>query len=622
MIAAATLLLALAACTQPVVEDAPPAATITSTSTIPAVSATNTPTPTLVPAPTQTSSPTATAIPSATPVPTVTPVPPTATPQPTATPLPTATPTPPPTATPQPTATPRPPPPGSTQVNLGAGVVLSVSPGELIAGRNVFFALSGLTPWAPVKITFVDPQGVRTAWITPEDVNVLEVDRTEATAIRMFPDASGYLEWTRYGAQDTAGNWSVDIDLGSAVYTANYTLNSLKLRDLETVSLGTLLTRHPASGFSVYYSDLVPTALVIDLQEHLGDAALLLERSIQTEPGTIPDVYLMGNRDLMKPVSSVTGIELGFEDGYYTNFGERPGIFMRTDLKGTEVRRLLTHEYVHHVFDGLANERPLPAWLTEGLSKYYEFDIAVSGPRPDATQLRQLTASDLARAAAQAGTLFSLATLDSQTDWNSRTDENELSLQYAEAYMAIRFLNETFGPLSGKNLVELIGLGFDLSESIITLIGLSLDVFESQFNRWLAAWEDPVRGPIAEYLTALEAILAVETANSEQRARNIGTPETAEESIRSRAALVKSTEELVDALQALSPPERAQALHQEAGDTLGRVLVWLTLELQSAETRDNSPLNAANDMIPELSARDFTLKRNISNLKFLFNIPD
>jgi len=27
-------------------------------------------------------------------------------------------------------------------------------------------------------------------------------------------------------------------------------------------------------------------------------------------------------------------------------------------------------------------------------------------------------------------------------------------------------------------------------------------------------------------------------------------------------------------------------------------------------------------MIPELSARDFTLKRNLSNLKFIFNIPD
>ena len=147
-------------------------------------------------------------------------------------------------------------------------------------------------------------------------------------------------------------------------------------------------------------------------------------------------------------------------------------------------------------------------------------------------------------------------------------------------------------------------------------------MFESQFIRWLEKWEDPTRGRVADYLISLNGILAAESANSMQRAQNIGTPMTANEAISSRAALVRSTEELIEALQALSPPERAQSLHQEAEDHLGRVLDWLTLELQAAENQNNTPQNAANDMIPELTARDFTLKRNISNLKFVFNIPD
>ena len=46
------------------------------------------------------------------------------------------------------------------------------------------------------------------------------------------------------------------------------------------------------------------------------------------------------------------------------------------------------------------------------------------------------------------------------------------------------------------------------------------------------------------------------------------------------------------------------------------------LELQVSQTQDNVPLRAANAMIPELSARDFMLKRNLPNLKFIFNIPD
>ena len=438
----------------------------------------------------------------------------------------------------------------------------------------------------------------------------------------MYPTTLGELEWTRYGAQDQEGGWMVEINIGGSIHSATYSLESLTLRDFEKVSLGTLLTKHEAQGFDLYYSDLVPTALVADLQEHITDTALLLAQRIQSEASSIPDIYLAGNRELMGLVSIVTSIDLGFEDGYYITGGQLPGIFMRTDLLGTEVRRLLTHEYIHHVFDGLANDEILPAWLTEGLSKYYEFDVALLGPRPDATRLRLLTSTDLARTAAQTGSLFSLASLDNQTVWNSRTDQDELALQYAEAYMAVRFLIETYGPLAGKDLVEEIGLGTSISRSLETVTGLDLGVFESRFIRWLARWEDPERALLSDYVIELDAILATESAISEQRAENIATPMFAQESISSRAALVQSTEELVAALQLLSPPERAQELHQQAADRLGRVLEWLSLELLASQTRDNVPLRAANDMIPELRARNCTLKRNLSNLKFICNLPD
>ncbi len=499
---------------------------------------------------------------------------------------------------------------------------MSISPEVAIASRDVSFALSGLPAWEPVSITFFNPQGVPASWITAEDVHVLEPDRSEATSIRMYPTTSGELEWTRYAALDEEGEWMVVMNIGGSEYFASYTMANLILRDFEKVSLGTLLTKHEAPGFTVFYSDQVPTALVVDLQEHIAGTALLLEQRIQSEAISVPDIYLAGNRDLMGMISIVTGIDLGFEDGYYITGGQLPGIFMRTNLQGTQVRRLLTHEYIHHVFDGLANDEILPAWLTEGLSRYYEFDTALSGPRPDATRLRQFTSTDLARAAAQSGSLFSLAALDSQTDWNSRTDQDELALQYAEAYMAVRFLIETYGPLAGKDVVQAIGLGSSISESLEMVTGLDIGVFESQFDRWLARWEDPERALLSDYLIELDAILATESANSDQRAENFATPMFVSEEISASAALVQSTKILIDALQRLSPPERALELHQEAVENLGRVLEWLTLELQAAETRDNVSVRAANAMIPEINARGFTLKRNLSNLKFIFNIPE
>ena len=59
---------------------------------------------------------------------------------------------------------------------------------------------------------------------------------------------------------------------------------------------------------------------------------------------SVTDIYLAGNRDLMGIISIVTGIDLGFEDGYYISGGQLPGIFMRTDLPGTAVRRVLATE--------------------------------------------------------------------------------------------------------------------------------------------------------------------------------------------------------------------------------------------------------------------------------------
>ncbi len=606
-IAVLALLLALAACTQTGVEETAATAPVAATATTTASTLVETkPAPTAAPTKPATDSPTATLLP----------IPPTVTPQPT------ATPTPAPTATPVPTPTPRPPIPDSTRFELGSGLVLSVSPEITFAGRDVSFSLTGVPTWAKVSVTFVDPEGVPVPWITPEDVHLLEMDKTQATTYQMYPPLSGTLEWGRYGTLDETGGWSVDIELAGSVYSTTYDLESVQLRDFETVSLGTLLTRRRAPGFTVYYSDLVPTALVADLQDHLIDTASLMAQRIQADLGTIPDVYLTGNHELLGMVSSVTGVDLGFEDGYYLNSGERPGIFMRTDLLGTEVRRLLTHEYIHHVFDGLSNDQVMPAWLTEGLSEYYEFDIAMSGSRPDASLLRLFESADLARSAARSGGLFSLASLEDQMTWNSRTDENELSLQYAQAYMTVRYLNETYGQLAGKDLVEVMATGTGLSDAIGSVTGLDIDVFESQMNRWLANWEDSKRGDVAAYLSDLDAILAAETANSNQRAENLGKQMSANEAIRSRAVLASTAKDLLDSLNLLNPPDKALALHLEAQEHLSRVLDWLTLELRAAEDRDNTLLAMANDMIPELTARNFNLNRNFASLKFVFNLPD
>ena len=76
---------------------------------------------------------------------------------------------------------------------------------------------------------------------------------------------------------DVAGDWSVDIEISDQVASAAYTLKDLELNDVITVSQGTIMAEHPVPGFIIYYSHLVPSSLVVDLQEHLVNTRLLLE---------------------------------------------------------------------------------------------------------------------------------------------------------------------------------------------------------------------------------------------------------------------------------------------------------------------------------------------------------
>ena len=188
--------------------------------------------------------------------------------------------------------------------------------------------------------------------------------------------------------------------------------------------------------------------------------------------------------------------------------------------------------------------------------------------------------------------------------------------------MAVRYLIETYGPQSAKEVVVEIGRGFSLPNAIKTVTGLELAVFESNFNSWLISWEDPARASVAAYLSALERLVSDQDAILDQRSKDLDTSMTADEAAISRAFLANATQGVINALQGLAPPERALALHQEAADYFLRVLDWLTSEFQYADTLDDAKRRAANKMLPEVNGRKFLLQRNLANLQFIHHLGE
>ena len=377
---------------------------------------------------------------------------------------------------------------------------------------------------------------------------------------------------------------------------------------------------YAGSASETFYSALVPTSLAVDLQAHLAWAVGQLRQDLGVQSRQIPDIYLAGNDSLLRQVAQATGTTIGFEDGYYRSSGTRPGIYMRTDFYASVVRSILTHEYTHLLLNEAAQDKQLPAWLSEGISRDAEYWLGLRGARPDAVLRRIFQSSDTAKAAAISGALPELTALESQSTWNAQTGAALINLQYATAYMAARYMAETHGSSAPIDVVKQMGGGQPLTAAILQITGTQYQDLRAQFTQWLQNWEDPDRAEVRPYVAALESLMDAVNDISLRRAQDLDSGAPRSSRIPVKTGLVDEATALQTELDALTPPSTQPALHQAARDYLATVVRWLTLELDYLETLTESLLEEANSTIPEITAREFELARDISTVRFVYNL--
>ena len=251
----------------------------------------------------------------------------------------------------------------------------------------------------------------------------------------------------------------------------------------------------------------------------------------------------------------------------------------------------------------------MPSWLNEGLARHSEYGLGLQSVRPNAVKVALYRSADLAQAAALSGTLVSLTSLKSQTDWNAQSDGYRINLQYAEAYMAVRFMVETYGSSAPMDVVQAMGQGSQLSAAILEVTGRQYRDFRQSFEEWLQEWDDPERAEIQTCLGSLERILDSADSISDRRAVDLQSGAPFSTRILVRRGLVTDAQSLLDQLGELSPSDLLSDLDREATAYLSRFAQWLTLELGYTETLEDALLFQANDMIPEINARDVLLTR-------------
>jgi len=398
---------------------------------------------------------------------------------------------------------------------------LKIQPGEPLAGHDVMFTLSGLAPWKKVKVEFVNPLGQLAQWVTDEDVLVIGAGGVPVTEDILFADGEGKAVWMRIGALDGEGVWSANITINGETSSVTYLVNQLQLDSTGIQTVGVEMRVYAGSASQTFYSALVPTSLAVDLQAHLAWVVGQLNQDLGVQSRQIPDIYLAGNEALLRQVAQAAGTTIGFEDGYYRSSGIRPGIYMRTDFYGSGVRSILTHEYTHLLLQEAAQDKQLPAWLSEGIARDAEYRLGQRGAKPDAILLRIFQNSDTAKAAVISGALPELTALESQSSWNAQTGATRISLQYATAYMAAHYMAETHGSSAPIDVVKEIGEGKPLAGAILQVTGTQYRDFRTQFTQWLQNWEDPDRAEVRPYVAALESMMDAVNDISQRRSQDL-----------------------------------------------------------------------------------------------------
>ena len=591
-------LIALQGCSQP--QPTTEATASTATATVPA------------------STPTSQLAPSPTPFPTSTPLPqptPTLLPEPTLTPLPTATPvpelTPTPVATRVPTETGSTPTPFDGSSNLEPKELsLTIEPAEPYSGRDARFTIQGLAPWEKITVQFFDPKGQPAEWITESESYLNDDNGNPVTERRLYASGQGRASWLRIGTKDQAGVWKVQITRNDGTTNMTYPVNQLPVTPIGAKTVGIEFHLYQGPVSNTYYTDKVPGALTVDLQNHLRSVADGLREVSGLQGNQTPNIYLVDTLDLLRQVSESTGSSLGFADGYYHSGGDDSGIYMHTDALLTGIQRLLTHEYVHLAVAETIGPVDLPAWLNEGTATYYEYLLNVGGDRANASRNPFYRSIGIAESAAKSGKLLALSGLEIQDDWNSQTEKEVIDLQYAQSHMAVRYLADTYGNTAPIDIMKRMGTGATLHEAFVEIVGIQYSTFEQRFAGWLQSWEDPKRKVAAEYTRALNKLMDDRKSIDDRRTQDLLSAAPAADRVNTKRELLSDAEGLAERVKTLPAPSDLEPLHDAANLFMERFVALLSLELEHQLNQRYVDIVAgtvrAVDTISErrLSARD------------------
>ncbi len=159
-----------------------------------------------------------------------------------------------------------------------------------------------------------------------------------------------------------------------------------------------------------------------------------------------------------------------------------------------------------------------------------------------------------------------------------------------------------------------------MPEALRELTNQSYAEFQNDYSEWLKNWEDPIRAEVRVYVDNLNGIMDSQDSISERRAKDIEGQGWW--SVSNRQALVSDAQQLLSELEGISSPSVLGQVHLDALNYLDRLVIWLTIERDYVQTRVEEKRIQAVNIIPEINAREFMLRRNMNTIEFIYQLND
>jgi Peptidase MA superfamily len=288
-------------------------------------------------------------------------------------------------------------------------------------------------------------------------------------------DTNPNTNWVPIGNEIT-WHWELALADGTTTVTKDQSFVYLPQREWKSLV---------NENFVIYYTgnreNLANTfaqAMAATLKEH---GQTLLKTEIPKKPVKL---LLMGTNDELQEASPSKGTTLDNSRSVVT-CGFRPGnaddlIFAAISCGGGDNVDTVRHEF-GHILNAAAGESTLvklPTWLDEGLAVY--------------AQEKEGEYSSAFNAANRANRLIPFRQMA-----NPISDENQIILQYGQAYMMVKYLIDTFGAAKLNELMALTRANTRFDEALKKAYSLDIDTFERDFKASLGGTTAPTAAPTA-----------------------------------------------------------------------------------------------------------------------------